>query len=115
MIPRPKEPEAPLYMTPRETSRAAKEANEPHAPTQRASIVELLKAHPEGLTDEQMQDELKMNPSTQRPRRGELVADGVVCERRKVVDGWLSVNVRPTRSGRMATVWILNQSQGSDT
>lgn len=52
----------------------------------------------DGLTDEQIQDLLALNPSTERPRRVELVERGVVedSERR-----------RPTRSGRSAVVWCL--------
>ena len=50
-----------------------------------------------GLTDEEMQGLLDMNPSTQRPRRSELVALGLVMD---------SGRTRPTRSGRQATVWV---------
>lgn len=50
-----------------------------------------------GMTDEECQDALAMNPSTQRPRRVELVRAG------RVVD---SGRTRPTRSGRQAVVWI---------
>lgn len=50
-----------------------------------------------GFTDEEMQVVLAMNPSTQRPRRGELVALGLVVD---------SGRTRPTRSGRQATVWV---------
>lgn len=48
-----------------------------------------------GATDEEMQLALGMNPSTQRPRRIELVQAGLV-----VKDG-----TRRTSSGRMAVVW----------
>jgi transcription initiation factor IIE alpha subunit len=48
------------------------------------------------MTDEQMQDVLEMNPSTQRPRRIELVQDG------RVVD---SGEVGLTKSGRQAVLW----------
>lgn len=46
-------------------------------------------------TDEEIANELAMNPSTVRPRRIELVRRGLVVE-----DG-----TRRTASGRMATVW----------
>ena len=49
-----------------------------------------------GATDEEMQIHLDMNPSTQRPRRIELVARG------KVYD---SGKKRKTHSGRLAVVW----------
>lgn len=51
----------------------------------------------DGCTDEEMQLALKMNPSTQRPRRGELVGMGLVKD---------SGRTRRTRSGRRATVWV---------
>ena len=58
-------------------------------------VLELLQATPGGLTDEEMQRRLGMNPSTQRPRRIELARRGLV-----VADG-----TRKTASGRLATVW----------
>jgi transcription initiation factor IIE alpha subunit len=58
-------------------------------------VLELLKATPDGLTDEEMQLRLEMNPSTQRPRRIELARRGLVVE----------AGTRRTASGRMATVW----------
>ncbi|MFA4972932.1 MAG: hypothetical protein WC683_09980 [bacterium] len=53
-----------------------------------------------GATDEEMQTATGMNPSTQRPRRCELVEMGKVRD---------SSNTRPTKSGRKAVVWVLNQ------
>jgi hypothetical protein len=50
-----------------------------------------------GATDEEIQEALAMNPSTQRPRRGELVERGWVAD---------SGRCRNTRSGRGATVWV---------
>jgi transcription initiation factor IIE alpha subunit len=73
-------------------------AIEPNAGTLLRQVLSLLrwrKAY--GATDEEMQDHLKMNPSTQRPRRVELV------NRKLVVD---SGRTRLTRSGRKATVWV---------
>ena len=58
-------------------------------------VLELLQATPDGLTDEEMQRLLEMNPSTQRPRRIELARRGLVVE----------AGTRRTASGRMATVW----------
>lgn len=51
-----------------------------------------------GATDEEIQTWLGMNPSTQRPRRVELVKKGLVVD---------SGRTRQTRSGRQATVWAL--------
>ena len=58
-------------------------------------VLELLAATPDGLTDEEMQTRLGMNPSTQRPRRIELARRGLVVE----------AGTRKTVSGRMAVVW----------
>lgn len=49
----------------------------------------------EGATDEECQRELGMNPSTQRPRRGELASAGLIVES----------GTRLTSSRRRATVW----------
>ena len=48
-----------------------------------------------GATDEEMQLALRMNPSTQRPRRGELARRGFV----------VACGTRRTASGRVARVW----------
>jgi transcription initiation factor IIE alpha subunit len=58
-------------------------------------VLELLAVWPQGLTDEEMQTRLGMNPSTQRPRRIELARRGLVVE----------AGTRKTASGRMAVVW----------
>jgi hypothetical protein len=58
-------------------------------------VLELLQATPDGLTDEQMQHRLGMNPSTQRPRRIELARRGMV----------IKAGTRKTSSGRNADVW----------
>jgi hypothetical protein len=60
-------------------------------------VLALLEATPDGLTDEEMQARLGMNPSTQRPRRGELADAGLI-----VRDG-----TRKTKSRRNADVWRL--------
>jgi transcription initiation factor IIE alpha subunit len=46
-------------------------------------------------TDEEIADELAMNPSTVRPRRGELAHFGLIVE----------AGTRRTSSGRMAVIW----------
>ena len=60
-------------------------------------LAHLRKRKKKGATDEEMQDALGMNPSTQRPRRIELVDRGLVAD---------SGQKRKTRSGRNAVVWI---------
>lgn len=80
------------------TSRAAGESVRASAGTLRARVLAALRdAGPDGLTDEQMQMRLGMNPSTQRPRRIELVKSGHVVA---------ALACRPTASGRAATVWV---------
>lgn len=49
-----------------------------------------------GMTDEECQTATGLEGSSQRPRRVELVADGLVFD---------SGATRPTRSGRAACVW----------
>lgn len=65
---------------------------------QHRRLLDLLAAHPDGLTDEQMQDLLGMNPNTQRPRRGELVTMKLVVK---------AGRRRETKSGTPAEVWTL--------
>ena len=86
------------YQSHSATSAEAAERAEPTAKRDRASILTMLRVEfPNyGQTDEEMQDWLPMNPSTQRPRRGELVKAGLVED---------SGEKRRTRSGRWATVW----------
>ena len=64
-------------------------------------VLAVLQATPDGLTDEQMQRRLEMNPSTQRPRRIELVKARMIEK----------AGVRKTASGRNADVWrVANQT-----
>lgn len=81
-----------------ETSTQAAVAIEDRAGTLRAKVRDYLKSQGlDGATDEQIQAALSMNPSTQRPRRIELVEAGRVLD---------SGRVRKTTSNRNATVWI---------
>lgn len=84
------------YVRGSRTSRAAWLENEPDADTQRWRVLDLLRRYKKGLTDHEMQALLDMNPSTQRPRRIELVEGKFVAD---------SGFIRPTPSGRMAVVW----------
>lgn len=80
-----------------ETSVAAAESIEPTAGTLRAQVLEYLrKCGSAGATDEEIQVALAMNPSTQRPRRIELVRSGHVTD---------SGQTRSTASRRAATIW----------
>lgn len=89
-------PETLPYQPHSETSRGAAEAARPTASTDRDKIFSLLSGKLDGLTDEEIQRTLSLNPSTQRPRRIELVRAG------KVKD---SGRWRKTSSGRLATIW----------
>jgi len=87
----------PAYVASSATSAEAAQKAQPASAKQRARVLSLLTslgAH--GATDEEMQDALGMEGSTQRPRRVEL------CNAMKVRD---SGRTRKTRSGRAATVW----------
>lgn len=53
-----------------------------------------------GATDIEIQNALDLNPSSQRPRRIELVERGVVTD---------SGTKRATPSGRSAAVWIASE------
>ena len=82
------------FQKPSETSRAAAESVE-NAGSIRESIYRYLLDH--GLsTDEWIQKALKLNPSTERPRRIELVERGLVY------DSGLRGR---TKSGREAVLW----------
>jgi hypothetical protein len=79
------------------TSRAAAREIGATAGTLRARVLgHLIECGRLGATDEEMQTALDMNPSTQRPRRIELVAAGLVYD---------TTATRATRSGRRAAVW----------
>jgi hypothetical protein len=89
---------APLkYVRTSVTSLEAAIAAEPRAGTQRRRVLDLLRDHPAGLADHEMQKLLGMNPSTQRPRRIELVEAGLAKD---------SGSHRLTESGKRAVVWV---------
>jgi len=77
------------------TSKQAAEEINPHLNGLQTKVLDLIAGQPTGLTDEQMQITLGMNPSTQRPRRIELMKLGLIE----------SAGTRKTRSGRNAVVW----------
>lgn len=82
-----------------DTSKAAAVDIAPDAGTLRGKVYELIKAwtpRTGGLTDSEVQSMLEMNPSTQRPRRIELVQMGLVAD---------SGQRRVLKSKRTAVVW----------
>ena len=80
-----------------DTSESAAEAIKPHRASQWRRIHErLILAGWEGMTDQEIQRATGLDPSTERPRRGELVDAGLVYD---------SGRKRRTVSGRRAIVW----------
>lgn len=87
------------------TSVAAGKAIERKAPRMRAIVLECLRrCGAAGATDEELQVALAdvMPPNTQRPRRGELVTQGLVYD---------SGTTRKTVSGHPATVWLAHPKE----
>ena len=64
--------------------------------TARAKVLQFFSTSDCGLTDEKVSSVLRMNPSTARPRRIELVEAGIVK--------W-SLGYGRTRSGHKAKIW----------
>ena len=93
----------PLYQHHSEPSFAAAQAIEPSRNTLREAVFAAIRDRgAAGATDDELQCSLGMNPSTERPRRVELVEAG------RVLNSGLT---RPTRSGRKATVWICSRRE----
>lgn len=85
-----------------DTSRQAAEEIKPKSSTLRGIVYGFLVARgAQGATDEEIQDGLAMNPSTERPRRIELIDAGLAQD---------SGTTRKTRAGRSATVWTAVQN-----
>lgn len=70
----------------------------PHTGTWRRRVLDAIGRSPTGATDDEVQRWLDLNPSTERPRRVELVEMGWIED---------SGERRQTRSGRSAVVWTL--------
>lgn len=81
-----------------ETSKAAAEAIKPRVEIYRERILaEIKRSGALGRTDGELQEQLAMNGSTQRPRRIELVDAGLVKD---------SGRTRKSASGRACVVWV---------
>lgn len=81
-----------------DTSRAAAESMTKHFSKQQKRLYLWARLQRQGFTDEEGAAALKMNPSSFRPRRGELVAMGRLRD---------TTQRKPTQSGRQATVWVV--------
>lgn len=88
-------PPRPAAVPYRETSVAAAESMREGASTLRARVLSALRSSGP-MTDEEIQLSLGMNPSTERPRRIELLTSGSVRD---------SGETRLTKSERRAIVW----------
>lgn len=85
-------------ISPAECSQNAAETVKPYVNRLRQRVYDLIKsAGYQGLTDEMIQHQLRMNANTERPRRVELVKSG------KVKAGTFRYY---TSSGRPATAWV---------
>ena len=92
----------PPFVRGSDTSFAAAKAIKDDGAKLRAKVFNcVLQSGSNGRTDEEMQTELSIAGSTQRPRRRELELSGRIRK---------SDFTRPTASGRMAAVWIVSAS-----
>jgi DNA-binding IclR family transcriptional regulator len=87
----------PKFIHGSETSRQAAVAIRPAAGTQRGRVLAYVESCGQtGATDEEIADGLYMNPSSVRPRRGELLEQGLIRD---------SGKTRQTKAGLRAVVW----------
>lgn len=90
-------------MTTAITSALAAESIKPHVETMRRKVAECIaNAGARGCTDEEVQIALDMNPSTERPRRGEVWGFGLITDQLG--------ERRQTASGRTAVVWHITKA-----
>lgn len=78
------------------TSLEAATEIQPETTGLRLKVLQFIRAQKAGATDNEIQAGLKMNPSTERPRRIELERAGLIRN---------SGEQRKTESGRNAVVW----------
>jgi hypothetical protein len=76
------------------TSKKAARYAKPYATTARYKVYQFIEKNP-GKTDEEIQDTLRMNPNTQRPRRVELLEIGIIEEEGR----------KKNKSGTEASTW----------
>lgn len=88
------------YVRGSKTSKKAAGAIQASSAALRVQVLAYLLVREDGATDQEMQQALGMKPSTQRPRRVELVQMGLVRD---------SGRTRDTESGREATVWEVSR------
>ena len=92
----------PPYQSQSDTSEAAAEAMLGNIETLRFKVFDFIKSQEKiGATDQEIQEALNLEMSTEIPRRRELVLKGFVLD---------SGYRRRTKSNRFATVWIASGS-----
>ena len=84
------------------TSKAAAEQKTDAASDRAKMLAAYRAAGAMGMTDDEMRITTGLNPDSIRPRRGELIRAGEVAETTKA---------RPTRTGRMATVYVAKEDK----
>jgi len=89
------------YVAGSETSKRAADGIRPQVQHDRGRVLAYLQAFGP-CTDQELQDALDLDPSTERPRRVELVTAGLVYD---------SGRTRPTKSGRPAVLWIARKER----
>lgn len=92
----------PAFQAHSTTSREAAQSIAPRLPALQQRVLDYFKSNQEGATDEMLIDALHLNASTLRPRRIELVQQGLLKDSGRYATG---------RSNRRATVWVLNERQ----
>ena len=88
----------PAYASGSDTSEAAALSMTRDAPLLREDVLRVLARHPEGLTSDEIADELGESPLSVRPRTTELKQDGLIVD---------TGTRRANRSGRLAAVMRL--------
>jgi hypothetical protein len=81
------------------TSRAAAAQIKHRVGPLHQKLLNYLREHPRGASDEQLMDALNLGGNTERPRRRELQLMGYICDsgRRTI-----------TRSNRQAVMWVVS-------
>lgn len=87
----------PAFVHGSDTSKAAADSIEPHAPTLRDRILDAIRVAADGLTCDEVEVLLDLRHQTASARLRELVRLGAVVD---------SGRRRPTRTGRNATVLV---------
>lgn len=95
-------PDDPGHAKGSKTSKAAAESMKPKAASLRSQVLSFIEdKRVWGATDDEIEVALGLRHQTASARRRELVLEGLVCD---------SGTQRKTRSGRSATVWVVDRT-----